>query len=110
MSWIVHHTIDSITYSASYLWSSAVRQIGSVKGILSSMPVELTGGAEDIDTASVKIGSVGAVVEVIVSVVVMGVTTSCWEVGDPPFINGTHSTTTSGSPMVFSLIQRWFHS
>ena len=98
-------TIQSIVLHTVHLicGSSVVRHIGSVKGILSSTPVELTGGVEDIDTASVKIGSVGAVVEVIVSVVVMGVTTSCWEVGGPPFSNGTRSTTTSGSPMVFTL-------
>ena len=67
------------------------------------MPVELTGGVEDIDTASVEIGPVGAVVGVIVSVVVMGVTASCWEVSGPPFSNDTHSATNSGSLTVFSL-------
>ena len=71
--------------------------MGSFKGILSSTPVELTGGVEDIDTASVEIGPVGAVVEVIVPVVVMGVTASCWEVGGPPFSNDTCSATNSGS-------------
>ena len=85
MSWIVHHTISGVTYSAYFCGSSSVKHIGSFKGILSSMPVELTGGVEDIDTASMEIGPVGAVVEVAVPVVVMRVTISCWEVGGPPF-------------------------
>ena len=57
--------------------SSSGRHIGSSKGILSSTPVELTGGVEDIYTASVEIGPVGAVVEVAVPIVVMRVTFSC---------------------------------
>ena len=67
------------------------------------MPVELTGGVEDIDTAFMEIGPAGAVVKVAVPVVVMGVTISCWEVGGPPFSNDAHSATTSGSLIVFSL-------
>ena len=65
-------TIQSIVLHTVHLicGSSSVRHIGLFKGILSSMPVELTGGVEDIDTASVEIGTVGAVVEVIVPVVV----------------------------------------
>ena len=83
--------------------SSSVRHIGSFKGILSSTPVELMGGVDDIDTASMEIGPVGTIVEVVVSVVVMGVTVSCWEVGGPPFSNYTLSATTSGSLIVFFL-------
>ena len=49
--------------------SSSVKHIGSFKGILSSTPVELTDGVEDIDTAFMEIGPVGAVVEVAVPVV-----------------------------------------
>ena len=67
------------------------------------MPVELTDGVEDIDTASVEVGPVGAVVEVTVPVVVMGATMSCWEVGGPQFSNDTCSATTSGSLIAFSL-------
>ena len=61
-------TIQSIVLHTVYLicGSSSVRHIGSFKGILSSTPVELTGGVEAIDTASVEIGPVGAVIEVAV--------------------------------------------
>ena len=83
--------------------SSSIKHIGSFKGILSSTPVELTGGVEDIDTAFMEIGPVGAVVEVAVPVVVMGITISCWEVGGPPFNNDARSVTTSGSLTVFYL-------
>ena len=67
------------------------------------MPVELTGKVEDIDTASMETGPVGAVVGVAVPVVVMVVTVSCWELGGPPFSNDAHAATTSGSLIVFSL-------
>ena len=83
--------------------SSSVRCIGSFKGILSSTPVELTGGVEDIDTVSMEVGPMGAELKVIVTVVVMGVTASCWEVGGPQFSNGMCSVTNSGSPTIFSL-------
>ena len=97
MQSIVLHTVHLIC------GSSAVRQVGSVKGTLSDTPVESSGGVEDMVTASIKVGPVGAVVEVIVSVVGMGVTTTCWEVDGPPFSNGTRSTTIFGSLLVFSL-------
>ena len=98
-------TIQSVVLHTVHLicGSSSIKHIGSFKVILSSTPVELTGGVEDIDTASMEIGPVGAVVEVAVPVVVMRVTVSCWEVEGPPFSNGTHSATTSGFLIVFSL-------
>ena len=48
MQSVVLHTVHLIC------GSSSVKHIGSFKGILSSTPVELTGGVEDIDTAYVE--------------------------------------------------------
>ena len=59
-------TIQSVALHIMHLicGSSSIKHIGSFKGILFSTPVELTGGVEDIDTASIEIGPLGAVVEV----------------------------------------------
>ena len=83
--------------------SSVIRQIGSIKGALSAAFVEASGRVGGLDTISVGTGSVGVDLEAIVSVVVVGFTTSCWGEDGPPFSNGTCSVTMIGSTLTFSL-------
>ena len=77
--------------------------MGSVKEDLSVVFVEVSGRVGGLDTISVGIDSVGVDLEAIVSVVVVGFTTSCWEEDGPPFSNGACSETMIGSILTFPL-------
>ena len=68
--------------------SSVVRRMGSLRGTLSVVSIEVSRRVGGLDTVSVGTGSAGFDIEAIVPVVGVGFTTSCWEEDDPLFSNG----------------------